>query len=92
MSKVYSINSSNILAPQTKYYVVEENQLPKNYIIFPNSIREKDLEKYHVILCHRLRREIYCKPSDIEIEEIKQLDGKWSDRPRTEIFLNYRIR
>lgn len=76
MAKVYNINSPNILSLQNKYSVIQEDQLPKNYKIFTEPIREQELEKYNAILFHRLMRKIYGKPSEIESEEVKQLDGK----------------
>jgi hypothetical protein len=76
LAKVYNINSPNILSLQNKYSVIQEDQLPKNYKIFTEPIREQELEKYNAILFHRLMRKIYGKPSEIESEEVKQLDGK----------------
>lgn len=75
MAKLYNI-STQILFLRNKYSVIQENQLPKNYKIFPKPIREQELEKYNTILFHRLMRKIYDKPSKIEIKQVKQLDGK----------------
>lgn len=76
MAQLNNINSQNILSLQNKYSVIQEDQLPKNYKIFPKPIREQELEKYNVIFFHRLMRKIYGKPTEIEIERVKKLDGK----------------
>lgn len=52
----------------TRYPQVEETDMPNNYDVIQIDYRRDDIDKYHLILWHRLLKSIYQGPSEIECE------------------------
>jgi len=52
----------------TKYPALERSEIPENYTVIPIEYKKTAIKEYHVIFCHRLLRNLYDMPIEIERE------------------------
>jgi hypothetical protein len=54
-----------------QYSYLHKADIPNNFITMPVNYRKKDIEEYEVIFFHRLLKNNYGEPSDIEWEDVR---------------------
>jgi len=52
----------------TKYRALDKSEIPENYKVLPIEYKKEEIGKYHVIFWHRLLRNLYDLPIEIECE------------------------
>jgi len=64
-------NPPSIAPLSYQYSYLHKNEIPNNFITMPVNYRKKDIEEYEVIFFHRLLKNNYGEPSDIEWEDVR---------------------
>jgi hypothetical protein len=54
-----------------QYSYLHKSDIPNDFITMPVNYRKKDIEEYEVIFFHRLLKNNYGEPSDIEWEDVR---------------------